>query len=56
MRTLAAILSMLLTSCGGPVTLSGFYRTTDGSKVGLSGTWVPVTKVADSKTPISDKP
>ena len=47
----AFALTYLLTACqpGMPVTVSGFYRTTDGSKAGLSTTFVPVAKVLPEK-------
>jgi len=40
-----------LTACqpGTPLTVSGFYRTSDGSKAGLSTTFVPVSKVLAEK-------
>jgi hypothetical protein len=56
MKTLAYLIAAfamtyLLTACqpGMPVTVSGFYRTTDGSKAGLSTTFVPVAKVIPTK-------
>lgn len=47
----AFALTYLLTACqpGMPVTVSGFYKTTDGSKAGLSTTFVPVAKVLHEK-------
>ena len=47
----AFAMTYLLTACqtGMPVTVSGFYRTTDGAKAGLSTTFVPVAKVLDEK-------
>lgn len=47
----AFALTYALTACqpGMPVTVSGFYRTTDGSKAGLSTTFVPVAKVLPEK-------
>jgi hypothetical protein len=56
MKTLAYILAAValtyvLTACqpGTPLTVSGFYRTTDGSKAGISTTFVPVAKVLPEK-------
>lgn len=56
MKTLAYLvaafaLTYVLTACqpGMPVTVSGFYRTTDGSKAGLSTTFVPVAKILNEK-------
>jgi hypothetical protein len=47
----AFAMTYMLTACqpGMPVTVSGFYRTTDGSKAGLSTTFVPVAKVLNEK-------
>lgn len=52
MKTLAYLiaafaLTYALTACqpGTPLTVSGFYRTQDGSKAGISTTFVPVAKV-----------
>lgn len=56
MKTLAYLLAAfamtyLLTACqpGTPLTVSGFYRTQDGAKAGLSTTFVPVAKVLNEK-------
>jgi hypothetical protein len=56
MKTLAYLIAAFamtyaLTACqpGTPLTVSGFYRTTDGSKAGISTTFVPVAKVLADK-------
>jgi hypothetical protein len=56
MKTLAHLLAAfgityVLTSCeaGTPLTVSAFYRTSDGSKSGLSTTFVPVKKIHPDK-------
>jgi hypothetical protein len=49
---LAMILAAIaLTSCepGTPVTVSGYYKGADGSKSGLSGTFVPRAKIHADK-------
>lgn len=47
----ALAITHVLTQCqpGTPLTVSGFYRTSDGSKAGISTTFVPVAKVIPTK-------
>ena len=47
----AFALTYVLTACqpGAPLTVSGFYRAQDGSKAGISTTFVPVAKVLSEK-------